>query len=176
MQSRDNSIIGRLIVQHRTALFGYLFACVRNHNDAEELFQEVAATVVSSFDKLRDEAEFLPWAREIARRHVLSFFRRSSRPMVYNTELIDLLANTPLEDDTLSEGNRRTEALHDCLDQLPKRSQEVIQMRYDGTVSGVDEIARRLGRSMAATYGILKRIRMTLRTCLETKLAAEDAR
>lgn len=174
MQARDKAIIGRLIVQHRTTLFAYLLACVRNHNDAEELFQEVAATVVASFDKLRDEAEFLPWAREIARRHVLSFFRRSSRPIVYSTELVDLLANASSADGSEADCQQRTAALHACLDRLPRHSREVIQMRYDGTVSGVDEIANRIGRSMAATYGMLKRIRLALRSCMETKLAGEE--
>lgn len=176
MPSRDNAVIGRLIVQHRTALFAYLLASVRDHNDAEELFQEVAAAVITSFDKLRDEAEFLPWAREIARRQVLSFFRRSSRPMTYSTELVDLLASTDVEGSGGEAANRRTEALHECLDRLPRRSQEVIQMRYNGGVSRVDEIATKIGRSMAATYGILKRIRLALRSCLETKLASEDLR
>lgn len=173
MQQRDNSIVGRLIVQHRTTLYAYILACVRNHSDAEDVFQEVAAAVVASFDKLREESEFLPWAREIARRQVLSFFRRSSRPMLYSTDLVELLTDAAGKDNSYSK--RRNEALHDCLEKLPRHSQEIIQMRYDGTVSGVDEIADRLGRSMAATYGILKRIRIALRRCMEARLAMKES-
>ena len=94
--------------------------------------------------------------------------------MLYNTELVKLLSNAARED--RKGGNQRAQALHECLDKLPRRSQEIIQMRYDGTASGVDEIADRLGRSMAATYGVLKRIRIALRSCIETRLASEDYR
>lgn len=162
------------MLRHRNALLAYLLACVRDHNDAEDLLQEVAVTVVSSFEKLRDEAEFMPWAREIARRHVLSFFRRSSRPLVYNSELVGILADAAARVQEREADNRRCEALRECLQRLPQRSRTILAMRYDGSASGVDEIANALGRSMAATYGLLKRIRQMLRTCVEEKVAAEE--
>ena len=39
-----------------------------------------------------------------------------------------------------------------------------------------DELAEKLGRTMHATYGLLKRIRQGLRNCVERKLEAEAAR
>jgi RNA polymerase sigma-70 factor, ECF subfamily len=170
----DNAAIAKLLLRHRTALYAYIFACVRHHSDAEEILQEVAVTVVAAFEKLAKEEEFLPWAREIARRHVLSFFRRSSRPLVYDSDLVGLLSEAARDNLDQDEGTRRTTALRDCLENMPPKSQEIMRMRYDGSVSSVEEIAQHIGRTMAATYGILKRLRLNLRTCIERKLAASE--
>ena len=168
---RDNSAIARLLVRHRSRLIGYIMSCVRNFDDSEEIFQEVAVTVVSSFDKLRDESGFLPWALEIARRHVLSHFRKSAKNMVYDTDLVDVLAKTANEEHAASSQDDRAAALAECLSNLSGRSRKVLQMRYGDAGYGVKEIANFLDSSMAATYGVLKRIRMALRACVEQRMA-----
>src|ERR1051326_7352248 len=52
--------ITRLLMQYRTALYGYIYASVRNHPDAEDIFQNVSVAVTESLGQLRDEAGFLP--------------------------------------------------------------------------------------------------------------------
>ena len=166
-----NAIIARLIVAHRCALFSYIFACVRNHADAEEVLQEVSIAVMSSFDKLNNETEFLPWAREIARRQVLSFFRRSKRSLVYDSGLVDVLALAAQNTKCEEAGHRRRQALQECVSVLPDTSRQILFMRYSGIAGEVEDIANQIGRSMSATYGLLKRIRLNLRECVERKLA-----
>ena len=169
-----NAMMTALFLRHRTALYGYIFACVRNHNDAEDIFQEVSLAAVGSIDKLRDESGFLPWAIEIARRRVLAHVRRSQRTTIVPPELVSILAeatNRVAACDCLKE---RSDALLDCLENLPPNSREIITMRNDGSIRAVDELADKLGRTMQATYGVLKRIRQGLRACVEAKLSAES--
>ena len=52
--------IARLLMQHRATLYGYIFACVRNHADAEDILQNVSVAVTESIDRLTSEAGFLP--------------------------------------------------------------------------------------------------------------------
>ena len=42
--------ITRLLMQHRTALYGYIYACVRNHADAEDILQNVSVAVTESIE------------------------------------------------------------------------------------------------------------------------------
>src|ERR1700722_1226876 len=84
--------IARLLMHHRTALYGYIYACVRNHADAEDILQNVSVAVTESIDRLNDEAGFLPWAREIARRRVLAHRRNSKREQALDPELLARLA------------------------------------------------------------------------------------
>src|SRR5258707_6727833 len=84
--------IARLLMQHRTALYGYIFACVRHHADAEDILQNVSVAVMESIDQLRDEAGFLPWSREIARRRVLAHKRLAQRERALDSEVVRSLA------------------------------------------------------------------------------------
>jgi len=170
---KRNAMVTTLFVRHRTSLYGYIFACVRNHNDAEDILQEVSLAVIGAIDKLRDESGFLPWAIEIARRRVLVHVRRSRRTTILPPELIPVLAEAAKRVTATDCICERSEALLQCLENLPPRSREIITMRYDGSIRGVDELADRLGRTMQATYGVLKRIRQGLRSCVETKLGTE---
>lgn len=169
----SNAEITRQLIKHRSYLYGYIFSCVRNHNDAEEVFQEVSVGVVTSFHKLRNADEFLPWAIEISRRQVLSFFRRSKRPVMYDSDLVGVLAEVASHHDSSEADENRERVLRGCLEKLPERSREVLRLRYGQKFAGVDEIAAHLNRSMAATYGVLKRIRVALRQCVDEHLPAE---
>src|SRR5271163_3423560 len=84
--------IARLLMHHRTALYGYIYACVRNHADAEDILQNVSVAVTESIDRLADESGFLPWAREIARRRVLAHRRAARHEMPLDPELLARLA------------------------------------------------------------------------------------
>jgi RNA polymerase sigma-70 factor (ECF subfamily) len=172
----SNAGITRLLIKHRCDLYGYILACVRNHHDAEEVFQELSVGVVTSFHKLRAEEEFLPWSIEIARRQVLSFYRRSKRPIVYDTELVGVLAEAANRCQDAPKIENRDQIVRECVEKLPHRSQEVLRLRYGDSFAGVDQIAAHLRRSMPATYGILKRIRMALRQCIEQSCAEKGVK
>lgn len=169
----SNAEITRLLIKHRSYVYGYILSCVRNHNDAEEVFQEVSVGVVTSFHKLRKAEEFLPWAIEISRRQVLSFFRRSKRPVVYDSELVGILAEVANRGEPSEAVENRERVLRECVEKLPERSRQVLRLRYGERFAGVEEIAAYLNRSMAATYGVLKRIRTALRQCVDEHLPAE---
>src|SRR5436853_4218099 len=83
--------VARLLMQHRAALYGYIFACVRNHDDAEDILQNVCVAVTESIDQLKDESGFLAWAREIARRRVLAHRRQARRERPLDPEVVQRL-------------------------------------------------------------------------------------
>ncbi len=164
--------IARLLIEHRSLLMGYLVSCVRNHTDAEDLFQEVSLAATRSADQLRSANGFVPWAREIARRRVLAHIRKSKRLTPVDPELVTRLAETAAEMDATNELPARVEALHTCLDALPLESRQLIAMRYEDHREPVEALARQFGRSVQATYAILKRSRLLLRDCVNQKMEA----
>ena len=172
--NQRNQQITRLLLQHRSTLYGYIFSCVRNHSDAEDILQEVALAITGSIDKLEEESGFLLWAMEIARRRVLVHVRKSKRTTILSPELIPVLYDAVVRVTLTNEIPRRNEALLECLEALPAENRELIVRRYDGSNSGVDQLASELGRTIQATYGVLKRIRMRLRQCIENKLSGES--
>ncbi|HXG12574.1 MAG TPA: sigma-70 family RNA polymerase sigma factor [Gemmataceae bacterium] len=167
------AIIARLLMQHRTALYGYILACVRHHADAEDILQEVSAAVTQSIDQLHDERGFLPWAREIARRRILAHLRKSRREHPADPELVRRLAEAAERVEQSGFSSEYQAALKACLEALPGQSRQLILMHYDGSSVRVGELARHFRRSVQAIYAQIKRIKMALRSCVQRRLAKE---
>jgi RNA polymerase sigma-70 factor (ECF subfamily) len=171
-----NANITSLLMQHHGALFGYVFSCVPNYADAEDILQDVSMTAVERFDQLRSEDGFLPWVLEIARRSALAHRRRARRTAVLSGNAISALAEAAnaVAQDTASE--RRIGLLLECVEELPDESAELIRARYDPSFENVEKLAESIGRTESATYSLITRIRHALRDCVSRKIAAEESR
>jgi RNA polymerase sigma-70 factor (ECF subfamily) len=165
--------VGKLLMQHRTALYAYIFANVRNHHDAEDILQNVSMAVVESFHQLTGEAGFLPWALEIARRRILRHRRTGDREQPFDPELLSRLAEAAERVEQVQPARTHEAALRACLEELPAENRRLLQMRYDGSVISVGELAAQLGRSVQSVYAQIKRIKAALRNCVERRLARE---
>jgi len=165
----------RLLMQHRTALYGFIFACVRNHDDTEDILQNVSVAVTESIGQLKNEAGFLPWAREIARRRVLAHRRGMCREFVCQPELVQALAEASGRVDREVPASPHHAALMACLEALPGQSRKLILMRYDGASGNVARLAEQFGRSVQSIYAQLKRIKIALRECVGRRLALEQS-
>lgn len=166
----DASAVALMLIEHRVALLGYLLSCVRQHADAEDLFQEVSLAATKSAGDLKSRDGFLPWAREIARRRVLAHFRKSKRLTPVDPELATRLAETAAAMEAQADIPARIEALHSCLDALPMESRRLIALRYEDNRRPIETIASQFGRTVQATYAILKRSRILLRECVTRKM------
>jgi RNA polymerase sigma-70 factor (ECF subfamily) len=167
--------VARLLMKHRTALYGFIFACIRNHADTEDVLQNVSVAVTESIAQLRDESGFLPWAREIARRRILAWRRTAKRESACDPELVRALAEASerVERDLPASDHRA--ALMACLEMLPGESRKLIVMRYDKSFGNIASLADRFGRSVQSVYAQLKRIKIALRECVSRRLALENS-
>lgn len=166
----------RLLMQHRTALYGYVYACVRNHADAEDILQNVSVAVIQSFAQLTAPGGFLPWAREIARRRVLAHRRLGKREQPFDPELVRCLAEAAEALERTQPASAQHAALLACLESLPPETRRLITLRYDEASGGAEELAAHFGRSVQAIYAHIKRTKLALRACVERRLALEDGR
>lgn len=172
-QEMKQAELSRLLMQHRTALYGYILACVRNHADAEDILQNVCVAVTESIGRLEREEGFLPWAREIARRRVLAHFRGGRRERPTDPELVQHLAEAADRLEQRRPASEHQAALLACLEGLPRQSRRLILLRYTDAAGGAEKLAQRFGRSVQAVYALIKRIKAGLRECVEHRLAKE---
>ena len=164
--------VARLLMRHRGILFAYLLAALRNPHDAEDLLQDVSLAATSSWTQYDPDTPFLPWAREIARRRVLDFAgRRARRPALLDPDVLARLdvAAARLDPDPVEP---RRDALRRCLEKLGGHASRVLELRYYERL-GVEDVATRAGRTVQATYAMLKRAKEALRDCVARRLAAE---
>jgi len=169
---RPSQLAG-LLMQHRTSLYAYIFSCVRNHADAEDILQNVSVAAMESYRQLQSQEGFLPWAREIARRRVLAHHRQSHRQQPFDPELVQVLSEAAERVEEAEPASDHHVALLSCLEGLPPESRKLISARYRERGGDANELANRFGHSVQSIYARIKRIKLALRHCVEKKLARE---
>lgn len=164
----------RLLMNYRGALYSYIYACVRNHADAEDLLQDVSVAVVGSFSQLASEEEFLPWAREIARRRILAHARKTKKELSMDPQVISALAEASGRVTQRHTVSCRRDALLECLGNLPASSRELLMHYYSNSAAQVGEIEARFGKRMSAIYAEVHRMRCLLRDCASRRLQKDS--
>lgn len=165
--------VAALLMRHTDTLYGYILACVRNQADADDVLQNVAVAVVATASPPTNDADFLRWAREIARRRVLEFRRNQGRTLIYDPALIERLAEAADWVDQNRSGIQRREALLTCVEKLAPQARELLLYRYGESSVKIEHLAARFGKSLDSITSLLYRVRQSLRACVERRLAAE---
>jgi RNA polymerase sigma factor (sigma-70 family) len=88
--------------------------------------------------------------------------------------VLDLL-ESKVKDPAGADCSDRSEALHQCLRQLPPSARGLLQMKYGEGLTAL-VIAQRLQRSADAVYQSLSRLHRCLRECVEQRLASVKAK
>jgi RNA polymerase sigma-70 factor (ECF subfamily) len=157
-----------LMTRHQRQIFAYVFALVPNRYDAEDLLQETSLVICEKFDEFEEGTDFVAWACQIAYwriRYSRQKFARSK--VVFNQEIVDALAQTASP--MTAELDSRHEALESCLKKLPVRDRELVLTRYEPGC-GVQEAARRSGRTLQTAYKALARLRKLLMDCVSNRI------
>ena len=137
--------------------------------------QEVSLVAWRKFESLDSPAGFPHWLRIIAKYEVLKHRRSQARDRleldedVVATLLDEGLADAPSED--AHRDDERT-ALERCLEKLPVARRELVLKAYSPE-RPIQALADQLGKSPAAMYQLLSRIRRELADCVERTLAVE---
>jgi RNA polymerase sigma-70 factor, ECF subfamily len=173
MNERErHALFSELIGRHQSELYAYIFAIVRNWEDADDLFQSVCVVLWQKFESFRSDSSFFAWARQTAKFKVRQFMARKQLPSHVNDELLEELAETIIEVQSNS-GERDLAALERCREKLDAADEELLDLQYVKDL-GSRQIADQLQRSQASVCHSLKRIRRWLFECIQAELAREE--
>jgi RNA polymerase sigma-70 factor (ECF subfamily) len=172
-ETERRKLLVSLMTQHQRQVFAYIYALVPNRHDAEDLLQEASLVICEKFDQFKEGTDFVAWACQIAYWRVRYSRQKYARSkVVFDQEILDAVARTA---GTMTEElDDRHVALGNCLQKLPPRDRELLLVRYEPG-SGVEEAARRSGRTLQTAYKALARLRKLLLDCVSTKLTSEGA-
>lgn len=169
-QERHN-LFSDLLARHQSEIFSYIFAIVRNWDDANDLFQSVCLVLWSKFASFREGSSFVAWARETAKLETRKFLTRKQFPSCVSEELLDTLAaTTPVAQRGGVESGLA--ALRRCKEKLDAADEELLELRYAEGLSTI-AIAGRLQRLQPSVSRSLNRIRRWLFECIERELAQQ---
>lgn len=162
-----------LFLRSEREVFRYVAALVPNVTDAEDIVQQTAVALWEKFDAYDPAQPFTPWACRFALNKARQWVERRQRwQALLDHGLAEELAQRRQE--LQPEFERRLRHLETCLEKLPAAHRSLIQSYYYDRAD-IDSVAGRAGRTVAATYKMLQRIRQALQVCVENQAAPEAA-
>ncbi|WP_437203252.1 sigma-70 family RNA polymerase sigma factor [Planctomicrobium sp. SH664] len=161
-----------LLVEHRPRIMLYLLSIVHHLADAEDLCQRCSVIMWQKFSQFQKERSFLSWACGIAKLEAMNFTRsRVADRHLFKTDVLDLLAISAAELDQSMEESRLN-ALHHCIQSLPRAEQSFLRRIYwEG--SSFEAIANELGCSPKTFYNRMYLLRRRLMACVARRLRVD---
>jgi RNA polymerase sigma-70 factor (ECF subfamily) len=160
-----------LFIPAQKKLYAYINYHAPNKNDSDDIFQEVAATLLSKFADYKDGTDFLRWAITVAKYKILSFRRNNKRMRIlFDEDDMDRFENEALSRiDLLDE---ESELLKKCLGKLPDKQRKLLSFRYSHDMT-YRQIAKEFNVSMQSIYKAVARVHAALLKCM--KFSSETA-
>jgi RNA polymerase sigma-70 factor (ECF subfamily) len=169
--NKDAEFAHLLDEAHRS-LFGFIFSLLQNRADAEDVYQQCAVVLWKKFSDFTPGTNFVAWAIQIAKFEIKDFVKARRRRKVFFTDaILDAIAVTYQVERTEVQ-QERLEALAHCMGKLDKRDRRVLEQCYC-VDRNYATIAKAEGKTIAAIYKAISRIRKSLYHCVMRTMAAE---
>lgn len=154
-----------LFLRSEKEIFRYVAVLVPNITDAEDIVQQTALALWEKFDAYDPNQPFTPWACRFALNKARQWIERRQRwQTLLDRGVAEELAHR--REALRPEIEARLRHLESCVQKLPQDQRFLIESYYYRR-SGIDQLAAESGRTVAATYKALQRIRHALQLCIE---------
>ena len=162
-----------LLHDHHRDLFNFIYSLVQHHADAEDVFQQTTLVLWRKFEDFVIGTNFAAWSTRVAHLTARDFVRSRHRHMLsFSDELLEAIASSYRPPDS-EVSAMRLEALGRCLEKLSKRDRRLVERCYTNQRQFA-EIAKTEGRSIAAIYQAICRIRKNLYRCVDRAMVMEN--
>ncbi|MEM6915445.1 MAG: sigma-70 family RNA polymerase sigma factor [Verrucomicrobiota bacterium] len=172
----DSDSFEQLLAAHQGRLFGFIRSLVGPGGEVDDILQNTKRILWREAETFESGTNFRAWAFQIARYQVLQHRdrqRRQGEKIPFSDELVETLAIRAEEKE--SSLDRRQRFLKTCLEKLPERQREVVELRYFQGES-VQRIADVVGLKPNAVSQLLFRAREGLLRCIESQLGDSHIR
>lgn len=129
-----------LVRKYQQNVYGLIRKMVIDHNDADDLTQEVFIKVHKNLHTFREEARLYTWIYRIATNECLNFLQRKKRRFFLPIHNVEAELIRKLHDTPSMPGEEIQFLLQDAILKLPVKQRLVFNMRYFDDLS-YEEIA-----------------------------------
>jgi len=170
--SGEESAFETLLRRHRDRVYGYIKMMVKDHQLAEDIFQDVFIKAVLTMKRgqYNEEGKFLPWILRISHNLVIDTFRKNKRfPTVDGGPEFDIFNVIKDEDKNIDQVIIEDQIHADLLkviEFLPEEQKEVLKLRHFSGLS-FKEISEDTGVSINTALGRMRYALINLRKLIE---------
>ena len=162
-----------LFLRSEREVFRYVAALVPNVTDAQDIVQQTALVLWEKFDAYDPSLPFTPWACRFALNKTRQWLERHQRwQALLERGLAEELAQR--REELRPELDFRLRHLEKCLRKLPVEQLSLVEGYYYHR-DGIEKLAANSGRTVAATYKMLQRVRLALQACIQNAAKPEQA-
>ena len=174
----NSKCFDQLLERYKQSVFSYIFQMVKDHDNTNDIFQEVFIKVIKSLkkDTYNHEGKLLSWILRIAHNQVIDYFRKNSKMPIAgrssnSNEDFDIFDHIKLEEKSAEDvmiDQQISEDIRLLIEELPKEQMEVVKMRYFLQMSFKD-ISEKTGVSINTSLGRMRYALINLRKLVADK-------
>jgi RNA polymerase sigma-70 factor, ECF subfamily len=157
-----------LVTTYQEKLYWHIRKIVIDHNDTDDILQNVFVKVWNNIDGFREESSLYTWLFRIATNESLTFLsKRKRRKILFVTPQDDYLIGK-FESDEYFDGDEIQRKLMEAVLKLPEKQRLVFNMKYfEGMkFTEIAEILQVTTGALKASYHIaVKKIEEYLKSC-----------
>lgn len=139
---------GLLLTKYQQKIYWHIRRMVLDHDDADDLVQDVFIKVWNNLEKFREDAQLYTWIYRIATNECLTFLNKKKKRnnVSLDSDNSSYLADT-LQDTSYFDGNAAQLKLQEAVLTLPDKQRLVFQMKYFDDLK-YEEISEILGTTV----------------------------
>jgi RNA polymerase sigma-70 factor (ECF subfamily) len=175
VRTGDRDAFGTLVERYQRSLYYFVVGKVADDTEAKDIVQKTFVAAFQHRTDFRVGESFFAWLKGIALNHCRNEWRRyQSQARLAGRLLEEKRAELELASfkNRLDDDDRRLAALRQCMEQLSRHEQTVIEWRFVEELP-LAAIGEQLGRGTEAARLLLYRIRHRLADCVKKRLSVE---
>lgn len=161
----DGSAFRTIVDAHRERMFRVSMRVVKNEEDAWDVVQDVMLALHRKLHLFQGNSDLGTWIHRITVNTALMFIRRNAR---FNRNVGEEVLVSVAQDEDLSqrlEDREELRVIQEAWSQVQPKHQDVLYLRAVEEES-LEEIAEKIGMSVAATKSRIHRARLELQSVL----------
>ena len=142
-------LFNEIVKDYSERVYWHVRRFVNNHEDADDLVQEIFLKIWTALPSFRGEAQLFTWVYRIATNETLNWLRREKVRSALRFTTIDAEMERRIDNDPFFDGDAADRALSKAVAKLPEKQRQVFVMRYYDELP-YEEMSAVLGTSVGA--------------------------
>ena len=142
-------LFNEIVKEYSERVYWHVRRFVNNHEDADDLVQEIFMKIWTALPSFRGDAQLFTWVYRIATNETLNWLRREKVRSALRFTTIDAEMERRIDSDPFFDGDAADRALSKAVAKLPEKQRQVFVMRYYDELP-YEEMSAVLGTSVGA--------------------------